>query len=1093
MKILQFTRKSLAYICIAIFTIIAQFSVLLASYSNYSYAYTNTVTEDKLTNSTFEQSSSTSTGKPNSPSYWTAAGGDEASVSKGVIDTSNETFNTNNKYGLTANPLVSTSVTDKKVLMIDSKGINARFGYKNTTEITLNANRYYRITVLCKTQTVTNGASIYLTGTDIPVTNQYNFIDVVTGTSTSPDNGWKTYTFYVKTDITKSSSVSIELWLGSKQENNVLSNGQVFFDNIKIQSIDQTTYHDNTATYNFNDINNMPASIRKIDLTGTEYANQFQNGNFENSTLTGWERTATSGKENVYSGLTIASNSSEMLGDMHLDSSNEIPGNNYSYENTQALYINHNDNKDAYTQYTSEPITIKQHSFALITYYSKTGNITQGGAFATVKTTSTEEGAPTLSIDSYTTKTTGIDEYNKYALTTIYVEGNPYRDVEITLTLGLGTKDATADGYVIFDDIKVYEISYETYSSATSNKLALYKDSDTTTITNGAFNFSGSQTIDTAYPIAPRSWTVSNDVSGIININKTLYDAQDFGSSAVYPGPVPYKNADQNPQTTVNNMLMLRSVSVNKYVTATSTTFSVEAGASLSSITVYVKVQANLSNPNSGAYITLLNGNNIVAQIPNITTSEWTAYTIYFKNTSTALSLQLQLSLGNEENPTSGYAYFDYISYKTNVEDSELTERNKATTVYTNLENNNFDSYIAKQSGVNLPTTMTAAAENSSTTAGVININTISSNIVSIDVPTRTNSNNNLLMIKNNAPTSFTYKTNYSYTFATDTYYAINVWIYTANLVGADSEQEEYGVNISLSNVKNTFENVRAKVEDDETVWTKYSFYVSVSDSDSVTSSLSITFGSEEHPVQGFLFVDTIEVDSSLDLETYNNVEEDEYTIKTVAKVEAPKTEGEEDADTSTTPVNYWILLSSLIIALALIIAIIGMAMRHVKFRLPRYNRNKKSDYNRDLGLNNADVKKELQAIRTQKVKKLDEQIESTKQAMAEAKTAYEESIKDEKSEQKIEKLFKKYASNNGKLQREIDNLESAKKYITDPNNIKLEEDKEIRRRQLLLEEENALIKQNQAAIEKEKLKEKQLQQEKIEEGKKKARLKNKQ
>lgn len=1092
MKILQFTKKSLAFIFIAIFAILAQFTIIYAaSNSYYTYAYTQDTTSDMLSNANFESSSSTSKGNPSNPSYWVTAGGDSENVSKGVIDTTNDTFNNNSGYGISSNPLTSSSASDKKILMINSREQETRYGYKNSSEMNLKANSYYRISVLCKTNTVSNGASIYLTGSDLPLTKQYNFVDVVTNKNV--DNGWATYNFYVKTDINSSTKAYLELWLGSKQDNNVLSNGQVFFDNIKVQSIDQTTYYACTEAYNFDDINNMPSNIRKLDLAGKDYENQFTNSDFE-AGLDGWTRSTSSGNEKTHSGITLAGNSTEMLNDMYLDSDQAVPGNTFSYNNTKALFINHLDTNGSYTEYTSNPITIKQHSFAMITYYSKTGNVTKGGAYATVKTTSTDEDAPKVTVADYTTTSTGLANYNNYALTTIYVEGNPYRDVDITLSLGLGKTDSLATGYVIFDDIKVYEISYSTYNNASSNKLALYTDSDTTTIKNGAFNYSGTTDSDVNYPIKARNWSISNEISGIININKTKYDANlalgNYGPNAVYPGPVTtYPNVDTNPETTVNNLLMLRNDEKNSYVTATSDSFSVGESSSIA-VSVYVKVQSNLSNLSSGASISLISGKNVYARISGIRATEWTKYTIYFKNTTTSLDMQLVLSLGTENNTTSGYAYFDNVSYTSSVEDSVIESRDTATSTYTNLQNNNFDSYIDNGSNIYTPSTMTADTDSEASTAGVINTSTAPEMVVNANVPTREGSNGNLLMIKNNAPTAFTYKTNYTYTFNTDTHYVVNVWIYTTAITGTE---EEYGVNIALSNVEKSFSNVVSKVTDGENVWTKYSFYVSNDQSNSITSTLSISLGNKDYPTQGFVFVDSITVDT-VTATDYNAVESNDYTIKTVAKVtESTDDSSNDDTTPSISNVNYWILASSLIIALALIIAIVGMAMRHLKFRMPkRYGKGKKSDYNRELSLNDADVRRELKALRDEKVKELDKKIEETKAQMDADKLAYEESIKGLDNEQKVERLFTKYARNNSKLQKEIDNFESAKKYLLDEANIRLEEQKEIRRRQMLLDEENRLIKQNQAAIEKEKQKEKQEQEAKAEAGKQKARLKSK-
>ncbi len=1096
MNILKITKKSLYIALIVLFTIAAQFTLLiaLANKPSRSYAYSSIDTADYLDNARFESSSSTSTGKPNTPSYWSAAGGDETNTVKGVIDTNSETFKKNNNYGLERNPQTSTSVDDNKILMIHSQDQATRFGYMNSTAMELKANGYYIISVLCKTNTATNGASIYLTGSNKALTNQYNFIDITTNPSLN--NGWNTFTFYVRTDIAKDASLYLELWLGSKQDNNVLSKGSVFFDNISITSIDQNKYFEYTKAYNFSNSENMPATIRKIDLTGNSYAEQFANSNFEAAELTGWTRTKTGGKEDSYSGLTIAGNTSEMLTNMHLPADQDIPGSTSTYNNTHALYINHLSEEGSFTEYTSEPITIAQYSYAMISVYTKT-KLSLGGAHITV-TEVTDDAEPiTYTTSDFTSDTSAIAAYNDYCLTTIYLEGNPFRDVDITLTLGLGKEDTLASGYAIFDDIQVFSSSHAAYSAATTNKLKLHSDKDTTPIYNGAFNFGTGDQDTLTYPINPRNWVVSNDVSGIVNVNSALFNANKvhYGASAQNPGPINYPGADTNINTTKNNVLMLRNDNSNSFVTATSDSISIEEGEDIVALDVYAKVQGNLSNDNSGAYIYLTNNNKVIAQIPAIKALEWTKYTIYIKNARAALNVQLVLSLGTKENPTSGYAYFDYVVYRSNIESNELETRDTATSTYTNLANNNFDSYIENNTGVNTPTTMTAKEPaTAATTAGVINTSSVSNSIVNVSIPNREGkTNNNVLMIKNNAPTAFTYETAYSYTFNnTDgNNYVISLWIYTANLSGSE---EKYGVNISLTNVEKSFTNVKSKTEDGEGVWTKYSFYIFANTETAITSTLSVSLGSEKYPTQGYLFVDAISI-NTIDTAGYNSIAADEYTLKTVAKipVSADTNPEENPAPTPQADLNIWVLLSSIILALALIVAIVGYMFRHMKIKLPKFGKSKKSDYNRELNLNNADIKRELADIRSKKLKELDKQIAEVKVQMEEAKHTYEESIKDLDNEQKIEKLFTKYAKANSKLQTEIDNLESAKKYITDEANIRLEEQREIRKRQLMLEEENKLLKQNQEAIEKEKQKEKAELEAKKEAGKQKARLKSKQ
>ena len=318
-------------------------------------------------------------------------------------------------------------------------------------------------------------------------------------------------------------------------------------------------------------------------------------------------------------------------------------------------------------------------------------------------------------------------------------------------------------------------------------------------------------------------------------------------------------------------------------------------------------------------------------------------------------------------------------------------------------------------------------------------------------------------MIKNNSPETFTYKSTITRNFAEGSCYKISVWVYTANLsVSSENAEKAFGANIRVSNLDEQFNNIVTDTEENNG-WVQYTFYIKASGT--ADTDIYLSLGSEEVPVQGYVFFDDITV-SSVTEEDYNNVNTEELTntIKNATTVQSDSegddttTPEDEEETTPSTPVNLWVLIPSLILALALVIAIVGYAMRKVKFRNPFARKQKQSAYSREVTLHSDIVKRELAEQRRIKVKEIDNQVEAINVLIKENKDSYETALKDSKNKGKEQKLFTKYAKERTRLQKQLDNLASAKAYILDEDNIRAEEEKEIRRRQYLLENENKKI-----------------------------------
>jgi hypothetical protein len=287
--------------------------------------------------------------------------------------------------------------------------------------------------------------------------------------------------------------------------------------------------------------------------------------------------------------------------------------------------------------------------------------------------------------------------------------------------------------------------------------------------------------------------------------------------------------------------------------------------------------------------------------------------------------------------------------------------------------------------------------------------------------------------------------------------------VYDKNLDPRTEEEIEedttfFGAQITLGNVEKQFRGIATDGIDEDQVnngWVQYSFYVS--SQEDLPSTLTLSLGSSDFPTQGFVFFSDIVIDE-IDALTYNDVVEDDFSIRTTAQLpdQSQGPEGPEGPGTPTDPINLWILIPSLILGVALLVSLVGYTMRRVKIRNP-FKRKVRIDYSRETTLNEEVVRRELAEVREERLRIIDTNIIELNKVIEANKTEYESLTRNEAQKGKLEKIFNSYAKERVKLQKQLDSYISARVHLTDSANIRNEEQREIRRRNLLLQEENKL------------------------------------
>ena len=1128
MSKLSFTKKSLFVLVLAIAFVFSQFAVILTStLFGKSFAETPSYYSKPVTSSLENANLSEGSGSkyPQSPSDWSEAENSSSSksVNAGIVSTNNKEFTDNKKdINLTENPKRSGS-SDEGVLMIQAKNGSSKYGYKNSRSVSLNENSYYKIIFWMRTIDC-DGASVYL---NISENDADNFVAV-----TSDSGNWSYFTYYIQTNNYDKESLSMELWLGSKSDP---ASGTVLFDDISIEEVTNTQYIEGLNTYNLNIAESGKSKIRIIDLkdnnmieysTVTTPTGNIQNGDFETFSSTdpvGFKVSSTQSTPANASAKVLPSDSiADILkqDDQIDENADTFIGNNFMYSNKNlghALLLNNVERAVTGFESTTN-FTIKQHGYYRISVYAKTGNLSNDGATITLtEVLSNEEienGAKPLStsitgIDT-SKSDTGLPQYNGFQEYSFYVYGNPYKDIEVSISFSLGSiVDGTTtkvSGYAIFDDISFETITAETYNSKASGNFAksfeFHEEKDTSTIYNGAFNVTANKEANNTYPLAPKKWTASEDnCGGIINVNRTHFNnnALKYGlEQDENPGPATtYPGAEKDITKTVNNVLMVRNTKASGSVSFESDTFSLSSATSSNKqvikVVVYVKTLSKVANSKGIASIAIQDKNGVsLVSINNITSSaSWTPYTLYLKNTCATQTLKLVLSADE-----TGYAFFDYITHSTLTMDGEtpdeteesLKEKVSSTVAYTDLENDGF--YTAgKEISTNLYTPASYVNANETlpvgSSFGVIDT-TCSPYSDKVTVK-ESSTDKNVLMIKNSAPSIVTLKSALEYSFSAGSYYKVSVWVYAKDistedgtenygayleLIPTETEKDEDGNEIITENT-NIFKNIKTD-SDENNGWVEYCFYVFAEATKKV--QLNIGLGSENNLTQGYAFFDDITI-TDITEETYNelkeaNAEEATTLFSTYAapiedeeenEENKPEEENPEDEEESSEMgINYWLLVPSVILAITLLIAIIGFVIKKVPTRNFTRRRRTEKVYDRK-SFDEDLVKEELKKERDEKVAEIDNKIATLQAKIDKDKKHYEEEIDKAKSDDKSEKLLTQYAKERTKAQKEIDNLNSAKAFILDPANVKAEEQKEIKHRKRLIEEENKQIKKNLA------------------------------
>ena len=932
-----------------------------------------------ITNSNF---SSMGSGTPASlGSSWTFNNASNTStIVNGIINVYNQdnTFTNNNsgdnnKYKLNQNPGTVNPTTTApsgdaayKHLMINSPTSVARANYTSPS-FKLAKSSYYAIEVWAKTSydvilnedtstTIVDArASIYLTG----LSNSETIDNNIEYFSTYGE--WVKYTMFVSTNAYNEETLNLQFWLGGDNLN-LTSKGAMFISEISVWKYNETGYTNAIDTATFNSPTG--EEYRIVELRGTTYA-PFDNANFENEDPLN--------TDHVVDFETIYNTTNPLKQAIRVVSTNDYepsinfgvanPGTNGTLNNENVLFLYSETTSNIGVE--SKAFTIEKQNFYRLSVWAKSSH---GSNTATLKLV---EQNPNDEDDSFSPKTqnlnvsmTGVSnspETNNWVLYSFFIEGHALENKDVKLQLLLGTEDNQTSGHVFFDNIVMQTISHTKYSSSSSStqntSMTFNSSNNQFSVVNGAFNLTNNAKDEPIYPLTPRNWTLSaatgfdieQTISGVVNTNTTEWNKfvnDDLANSDLLYKNTPVTNPGQisplyNP---INNVLMIGNP-LQTTQTYTSNSVSLSSGS-------YYRFSFTLAtqrNTTGGANVKLVGSDFNLFELPNISTSnnEWETYNVYIR-TNKGLSATIELSLVN----TTGFAFFDNIELHTSNETEFNTKTNNINQkqFVVNLAKENFELFTYNPEAVNhTPFNWNGSNNVGSGTAtfGVLDIDQAFSPhnfIPNPGVATQTSGNYVLFIASGDADTNYTVTSPNTFTLSSGEYYKVSVWVKTIGInqhehkVETNDDDIAYlpGATLKLSNFESQFTAINTELNSTNNLnnWTQYVFYVNPSSS--VESQVILGLGHAKALSSGYAYFDEIEI-TTLTKEEYTSEVESINTnnMLLLTELEQETPDEEEPADDNKFTGNNFdfLLLSSLITSVAILIAIMGAVIRKINFK----------------------------------------------------------------------------------------------------------------------------------------------------------------
>ncbi|MFA6860455.1 MAG: hypothetical protein WCR30_03610 [Clostridia bacterium] len=962
-----------------------------------------------------------------SPSSWTSVNTVPSYARAGVIDVSSSAYqsygtttsdSSSSYYMLSTQPTKMNEAFDNKILMINARSNSYSIGYKSS-DISLSADSQYIITILARAEENAT-FSMFIDGID-----EEDLLPNIDTTCqiVDSDTNWKEYKFYITT-ANQAQSINVQLWLGTRL--GTTSKNAVFFDNIKIKKVSNQFFE--------TDLINNYAGSNNYEINLVDSKNFFTPFGYENSDFETAQNSFTYSEDSdnangIGNYVSIKTLSSQISG--------EIFGTDLKNGNTKGLALHAESSSAIGVQ--GESFFIPMGSIIKVSANLKVSDEMVGNAylrFVEIGTDELIEAFPSYELEKtkssqISTNSTNVCT-NDYTKVSFLIKSNPLYDTTAKIEFWIGESSTKAVGTAVFDNLTFEYIPFEDYDSKNTNdiQIDLSPISGTPSVTNGTFNIFENETVEANfYPVKPASFTRTYDESligadenlvyGVVNTNESKFNVE----SVPNPGGLQGQNTDYRTET--NNVFMIQNKIVS-YQTFKSSTFTLSANT-ITEITFQLNASGNV-------YASVVNSNDVVlASLKNIySPNEFREFKFVVKTGSEAQTVSISFGLGTSSNPASGVAFFDnFAQSTTTLTDDEFTTLTSSQDLYlkvVDIKNKFFSKgdVLTNDTAIYSPAFLAGSLTNGTSLGAEIAYGGIidGSNPL-FDIPSSfTNTNQSVLLIKNNGSATYQFVGNISETLSASKYYRISIWVKTA--LSNPNDLEDCGMSLSINSSSTKFENIFSK--DNE--YQEFSFIYYGTEEKILT--YTFTLASTDNSVYGYaLFTQpVIEEITKTTFETEAteiDVESPPVNMLNISLDTATDETNEEETPTNTGSFDF-LLIPSLIMALALIVAVVGFTARRIKFKKLQFKQ--KSSYDRSFTVSETILRKEAEEKQSVEIKKINSDISKINETIKALETEYAESLKqyrdslgklsseDKKiSDSKQEKLFKSYSAKHARYE----------------------------------------------------------------------------
>lgn len=1051
--------------------------------SNYVKSYNESVSVE---NSSFENGNKPYT-SGNSLSSWSAieteskATGMLIDVGSGEMSEGEDgltaTFSKyKDTYMLNANPECKDS-GDTRILMINSKAnidqdhINARKGYRSSS-ISLAANSYYSFKV--SVRTMLNGddyasASLYVSGL-----KDIDGKDMKIGIEEISPSSWTDYYLFVATGD-EAQTVTLDLYLGSA--NGGKSQGAVFFDDCNVERYSENLFYQVASSHGYNFVDNADSfeNDRVFLVQGLKtlpsYINNIgdYNFNFEDDSAVGGLGTA-------WTEIKKANGHARIMGVTDMQptafkstTGYDYVGDNLAYQNENALVLWTGSNENYSTSYVgvkSSDIEIQAHTAYKVSLKLKVAGM-DNGSFV-LKVTENESiyslypsvFSEDEDADNYyalqSGKTNGYSSNtdnnwtNDYQTVEFYIRGYDLYNTSVNLELWLGDESTNANGCVVVDDIIVEKTTTTKFSNAT-DKLELKAYSGSTTgFTNPYFNATEYDDVEAGFPLTATGWTSEKEnenynESGVIYLGKADEYKSMYAGKYDWAGISPARDAD-----VTNNVYMMFNRQ-NSYQSLKSESYSISKDSYYKvSFDYYNQLFSNLNASSIKVEIIDENGIVLFSQDGISSLDSWDSMEIYLHTAEMVghnINMVIHLGENESDKKVGGFVYLDNFAIVDSNESEFLAGKytSDLSDYFLSLEtngviSNELSSSPAFDFAVDEIYDNGYQGSEAGAVGGIVNGQNNSYGI--------TTDKSNFLVLSTKVASKATLTSKYKFSFSADSYYKLTFDLATIFNDVAKNSEDSYGVSIEMDG----FDVVSGLITDGELK--SYTIYFKCDTATDATFAFSLV--SESGDTIGTALLTNFDIavsnnDEFTSASVLPGYEETTFTSKQTA-TEEEDNEEDDATDSETSNDSAWLLIPSIIMGVALIIAIVGFALRKVKIK--KIEKIKKANYDRKLSLDHDVVMAEARKRRDNEVAELQNAKNMLKEEKARLESEHKEFVRGSRENsngkltKQMEKAFKKYNSNIARInekiniiKEKIDNVMSAEYLLSLEHKIVLEEE----------------------------------------------------